>query len=99
MPNAIQVTEAPLDPDYNGTVTEKTLEIMSSGKFKPDGDKDKAARAIFEVIVGRGMGEGHENEMFLPLGRDITARVKLVTDRWEHTMKVFGDICNDVYVE
>ncbi|KAI0880497.1 putative short-chain oxidoreductase [Annulohypoxylon maeteangense] len=89
----------PLDPDYNGTTTGKIYEIMGSGNFKVPGDHIKATQAIYDVVVGEGIGKGHENEMMLPLGVDMAVRAHEVRDSIDHMMDVFGDICNNVNVE
>ena len=95
--NAVTVGQNPMPDDYKGSVVDKTLNIMGSGRFEPDGDKEKAVKAIYEVVVGEGVGAGREGERFLPLGRDLAARVKQVQDWHTHSMEVFGDICNNVY--
>lgn len=99
MPTKIKAGREPLPDDYKGTVVGNMIDFMSSGKFVADGDPVKAARAIYEVVLGEGVGTGREAEMFLPLGRDMEARVKLVRDRMEHCWDVFGDVAKNVYVE
>ncbi|ROV94989.1 hypothetical protein VMCG_08296 [Cytospora schulzeri] len=89
----------PIAGDYKGTVADKTLQSMHSERFDPDGDTLKAAKAIYEVAIGEGVGAGKAGELFLPLGRDMEARVKLVRDRLDHSWEVFGDIAMNVYVE
>ncbi|KXG48745.1 Short-chain dehydrogenase/reductase SDR [Penicillium griseofulvum] len=89
----------PLPVDYVDSVATKMMDAIQSGKFVADGDKDKAAKAIYEVVVGEGVGVGRENEEFLPLGRDMIPRIELVRDRLVHTLDVFGDIAGNVYVE
>ncbi len=88
-----------MDPDYRGSVTEQMVNVLTTGQFTPDGDKDKAMRAVCDVVVGEGVGKGHEAEIVLPLGRDIARRIKEIADKWTHTMEVFGDVCNNVYLE
>ncbi len=97
MPNAVRVGSVPLDPDYVGKTTEKILSMMGSGEFQPDGDREKAVRAIYEVVVGEGIGVGREAERVLPLGRDLAKRIQEIVDGWRHTMDVFGEVCNNVY--
>lgn len=97
MGNAITAGKNPMPEDYRGSVVDKTVDFMASGKFDADGDKEKAVKAIYEVVMGEGIGVGHEAERFLPLGRDLTARIKDVQDRYTHSMEVFGDVCNNVY--
>lgn len=97
MVNAVTTSQNPMPEDYKGSVTEKTINAMSSGNFNPDGDKEKAVKAIYEVVMGEGVGAGQEAERFLPLGRDLAARVKQVQDQYSHSMEVFGHICSNVY--
>jgi NAD(P)-dependent dehydrogenase (short-subunit alcohol dehydrogenase family) len=99
MGNAASVQKAPLDPDYKGSNAEKLTQFIAGGAFAADGDPAKAVKAIYEVAAAEGIGAGREAEMNLPLGRDLAVRVKEVVDRWNHTMGVFGDVCNNVYVE
>jgi NAD(P)-dependent dehydrogenase (short-subunit alcohol dehydrogenase family) len=87
----------PLDPDYKGSKVEAVFDTMVQGAYVPDGDKDKAMKALYEVVVGKGIGAGREAERVLPLGRDVAVRIQEVVDQWNHTMEVFGDVCNNVY--
>jgi hypothetical protein len=88
----------PVDPDYEGTTVMKLMNFLSSGKIVAPGDHLKAVKAIYEVVMGEGVGKGNENEMFLPLGVDMAGRFKESQDRLAHTMEVFGEICNNVNV-
>ncbi|KAK9323708.1 hypothetical protein V1517DRAFT_89318 [Lipomyces orientalis] len=97
MGNAVTVGKNPMPEGYKGSVADKTIEYMASGKFDPDGDKEKAIKAIYEVVMGKGAGAGREDETFLPLGRDLAARVTHLQDYYAHSMEVFGDVCNNVY--
>lgn len=99
MPTKAAAGKEPLPDDYKGTTVSKTIDLMAEGKFVGDGDPIKAAKAIYEVVVGEGVGEGKEAEMFLPLGREMEARVKLVRDRLDHCWDVFGEIAKNVYVD
>lgn len=99
MPTKIVAGKEPLPDDYKGTVVANMVDFMSNGKFVADGDPVKAAKAIYEVVVGEGVGAGKEVEMFLPLGRDMEYRVKLVRDRMDHCWDVFGDVAKNVYLE
>ncbi|KAI1211615.1 putative short-chain oxidoreductase [Annulohypoxylon truncatum] len=93
------VGKNPMPDAYKGSVAEQMIDILSSGKLKPNGDKDKAMKALYEVIVGEGVGKGREAERLLPLGQDMTVRVKTVQDYLGHALEVFGDICNNVNLE
>ncbi|KAJ5236764.1 hypothetical protein N7489_006855 [Penicillium chrysogenum] len=90
---------SPLPVDYVGSVAAQMIDVLLTGKLVADGDKDKAAKAMYEVVVGEGVGAGRESEGFLPLGRDMIPRVELVRDRLVHALDVFGDIAENVYVE
>ncbi|AEO68702.1 ae113865-5732-4b63-aef8-62f18debdcf8 [Thermothielavioides terrestris] len=91
--------QSPWPEDYKGSLVEQFLFAITSGKFVPEGDPEKAMQAVYEVIVGEGVGAGREAERMLPLGRDIAARVKQVQDGYAHAMEVFGEVCNNVYLE
>ncbi|KAK1242414.1 hypothetical protein MKX07_000400 [Trichoderma sp. CBMAI-0711] len=99
MGSATILGQNPLPEDYKGSMSEKIMEMMSKGKFAPNGDKDKAMNAVYEVVVGEGVGENHEAEKVLPLGRDLAARVRTVQDYLAHAMEVFGNVCNNVQLE
>lgn len=96
----VRVGSVPLANDYKDSVADKTLQFMKGGRFAGDGDPAKAAKAIYEVVVGEGVGEGRQNELFLPLGIEMEDRVKLVRERLDHCWDVFGHVATNVrYVE
>ncbi|KAB5578730.1 hypothetical protein GE09DRAFT_559786 [Coniochaeta sp. 2T2.1] len=99
MGNAAGVQKAPMDEDYKGSTAETLLNFVTGGKFAADGDVNKAVRTIYEVAAAEGIGAGREDEVALPLGRDLAKRVTEIVDKWNRTMEVFGDVCNNVYVE
>lgn len=96
MPNVAQAGTISLPADYKDTIAEKTINIMHNGPFVPLNDKDKAVRQIFDVAMGQGAGTGHEGEFFLPLGKEMPDRIKLVRDRLDHCLAVYGDVCMNV---
>ncbi|CAG8175577.1 unnamed protein product [Penicillium salamii] len=95
---ACLTAEKPLPGDYEGSVVAQMLEAITEGKLVADGDKEKAAKVIYEVVQGEGVGNGHGSERFLPLGRDMIPRVKLVRDQLDHSLDVFGDVAGNVYL-
>ncbi|KAI1488477.1 hypothetical protein F5X96DRAFT_645348 [Biscogniauxia mediterranea] len=99
MITAVRKVSKPLDPDYQGTITQKNMDILDSGNFAAPGDHRKAVKVICDVVMGEGVGKGRESEMMLPLGVDMAVRAIEVRDRIDHMMEVFGDICNNVNVE
>ncbi|OAG11207.1 NAD(P)-binding protein [Paraphaeosphaeria sporulosa] len=99
MPNAVVLGETPLPDDFKGTFAEQVQQLLVAGKVKPNGDKDKAMKAVYEVVVGEGVGEGKEAEKLLPLGSDITPRLKGLQDNAGHVIEVFGSVTNGVDVE
>ena len=56
-------------------------------------------KAVYEVIVGVGVGAGREAERMLPPGRDLAANLKHVQDGYAHAMEVFVEVCNSTYKE
>ena len=99
MGRAAAVGRIPMPADYKGSVAAQITRAIKDGSQGPDGDKEKAVKAIYEVVMGEGVGKGREGETFLPLGRDLAERVKLVRDGYAHSMEVFGEVCNNVYVD
>jgi NAD(P)-dependent dehydrogenase (short-subunit alcohol dehydrogenase family) len=98
MPNSVVLGKTPLPEDYKGTFTEQVQGLLVSGKIKPNGDKDKAMQAVFQVVTGEGVGEGHQSEKLLPLGSDMTPRLKGVQDYLGNALHVFGSVTNNVDV-
>ncbi|KAF4993434.1 hypothetical protein FDECE_13400 [Fusarium decemcellulare] len=81
---------APWPDDYKGSFAEKLTDMVTSGSFSPNGDKDKAMKILFEVVAGMGVGSGRESETTLLLGSDMVARARGVKDAMQHTIDVFG---------
>ncbi|PWI72650.1 hypothetical protein PCL_09665 [Purpureocillium lilacinum] len=96
---ALTRTAEPFPDDYAGSMVEKVLGSIEGANFQPDGDHRKAARAIYEVIVGEGVGRGKEAERVLPLGRDMGKMMDRVADATKHSMDTFRDVCDNVYLE
>jgi NAD(P)-dependent dehydrogenase (short-subunit alcohol dehydrogenase family) len=89
-----------LPDDYKGTASEQMMHFLRSGKWIPKGDKDKAMKAVYEVVVGEGVGAGHEAEKLLLLGSDMTVRARVVQDYLSHSLEVFGQsVTNNVSVD
>ena len=80
-------------------MSDQMIQYMKSGKVPINGDKDKAMKAVYEVVAGEGAGAGCEAERFLPLGTDMTVRVKTVQDYLAHGLEVFGHITNNVGID
>ncbi|KAJ5399985.1 Short-chain dehydrogenase SDR [Penicillium sp. CMV-2018d] len=99
MPNSVVLGKTPLPEDYTGTFTEQVQGLLVSGKIKPNGDKDKAMQAVYEVVAGEGVGEGHQTEKLLPMGSDMTPRFKGVQEYLSHALDVFGSVTNSVDVD
>ena len=60
MGNAAVLGKNPLPDDYKGSVAEQMIQFIFSGKVIPNGDKDKAMKAVYEVMVGEGAGAGRK---------------------------------------
>lgn len=96
MPNSVVLGKTPLPDDYKGTFTDQVQQLLVDGKIKPNGDKDKAMKAVYEVVVGEGVGKGMEAEKLLPLGSDMTPPLKGVQEYHGHALEVFGSVTNGV---
>lgn len=92
----VRVGSVPLADDYKDSMADKTIQFINGGHFVGDGDPVKAAKVIYEVVVGEGVGEGKESELLLPLGIEMEGRVKLVKYRMEHCWDVFGSVAMNV---
>ncbi|KAJ3579269.1 hypothetical protein NPX13_g1297 [Xylaria arbuscula] len=96
MLNVYTPGKIPLPAEYKDTVAGQFMDFIGSGKLAPNGDKDKAMKAVYQLIVGDGFGVGKEQEKFLPLGADMTARMTLVQNQLTHAKEVFGEVTNGV---
>ncbi|KAI1359546.1 NAD(P)-binding protein [Xylaria arbuscula] len=96
MLNVYTPGKIPLPAEYKDTVVGQFMDFIGSGKLAPNGDKDKAMKAVYQLIVGDGFGVGKEQEKFLPLGADMTARMTLVQNQLTHAKEVFGEVTNGV---
>lgn len=85
--------------DYKGTMPDKVMQAISTGALKPNGDKDKAMRAVYEVVIGEGAGKGHEDELFLPMGSDMVTRVGLATDFMQRGLDAFRETADSVNID
>lgn len=99
MGSAATMGRTPLPDDYRGSGAEQMMELLAGGKMVLAGDKEKAMKAVYEVVVGEGVGVGRAAERLLPLGSDITVRIKVVQDYLAHALEVFGDVTNNVNLD
>ncbi|KAJ6133403.1 Short-chain oxidoreductase [Penicillium samsonianum] len=83
MPNSVVLGKTPLPEDYKGTFTEQVQGLL----------------AVYQVVTGEGVGEGHQTEKLLPLGSDMTPRLKGVQDYLGNALEVFGSVTNNVDVD
>jgi hypothetical protein len=95
MIGALQYQSAPLAEDYQKHVVGITLAKMREGTVVADNDTKKGIKAIYEVIVGEGIGEGHESEPMLPLGRDSSRLLREIKAQYEQTLEIFGQVCDN----
>jgi hypothetical protein len=56
-------------------------------------------KAVYEVVMGEGARARREAERFLPLGTDMTVRVKIVQEYLAHGLEVFADVTNNVNID
>ncbi|KUI53225.1 putative oxidoreductase YusZ [Cytospora mali] len=89
----------PLLEEYKGSVAELMINTIRDGKLKPNSDKEKGVKAVYEVVVGEGVGKGKEAEPLLLLGKDMDARAKKTIGYLGHALEVFGEVTNGVGVE
>ncbi|KJZ72516.1 hypothetical protein HIM_08040 [Hirsutella minnesotensis 3608] len=99
MPKAAIAGANAIPACYQDSIAAKTIQVMSEGVLAARGDANKAAMQIVDVAMGQGAGAGHEGEFFLPLGEEMPARIKLVRDRLDHCLQVYGAVCTDVKLD
>lgn len=64
-----------LEEEYEETVVgEMVGNAREMGEMKGPGDVEKGVKAIFDVVTKRGLAEGMEEFLRLPLGKDGAAR-------------------------
>lgn len=88
-----------LPDEYKDTVVGQLMDFIGSGKLVPNGDKDKAMKATYQLIAGEDFGAGKEQEKFLPLGADMTACMTLIQNQLAHAKEVFGEVTNGVCLD
>lgn len=67
--------EMGMPEEYRGSVVGEMMDNMKKmAEMKAPGDVEKGVQAIFDVVMGEGMGEGMEGFLRLPLGRDGAKR-------------------------
>lgn len=89
----------PLPEDYKGTMVDNIISYLKSGKVPINGDKDKAMKALLEVITATGIGSGKEAEKILLLGSDMVARAKGTVETYKHALEVFGEVAENCNID
>ena len=56
-------------------------------------------KAVYEVVVGEGVGTGNEAEKLLLLGTDMIDRAKTARDYLDHALEVFGEVARKVAID
>ena len=88
-----------LPEDYSDTMSAKIMQAIASGTLKPNGDRNKAMQAVYEVVVGEGRGQGKEAESLLVLGNDMVPRVQVTKDHFQRGIDAFGDMVTSVKID
>lgn len=97
--NDLAITATPFPEDYNDHAIGKVLGTLGEGNFTPDGDHKKAAKVIYDMILGEGVGAGKEKETQMVLGRDMWKSIEDVDQKTRHMMATFKETCNNVYLD
>ncbi|KAL9114013.1 MAG: hypothetical protein Q9227_001784 [Pyrenula ochraceoflavens] len=93
-------THVPVGEAYREGAVGKTVEWgegiqkMDEGEL-PGGDPEKAAKAIFEVVMGIGRAEGRREVLRLPLGQDSVDRMREWVGRFLGDVEEMEDIAGD----
>lgn len=92
-------SKVPVPNAYEGTRTDSVMKAIVSRSLKPNGDKDKAMKAVYDVIVGQGPGERKDSEPLLVLGNDMISRVYIAKSHFQAGLDAFGDLASSVKLE
>ncbi|KAJ6166521.1 hypothetical protein N7470_001968 [Penicillium chermesinum] len=94
------VPRRPLPEDYKGSVGDALLKTIQDGRYAEivNSDKDKAAKAIYDVAMGEGAGAGCGDERFMMPGKDMIKRVGGARDQYAHALDVFEEISASVAI-
>lgn len=95
----LAITSTPFPEDYKNHLTSKVIGVLSAGDYAPAGDHKKAARVLYEMILGEGVGEGKEKETQMILGQDMWRSMEEVDKNTRHMMDTFKDTCNSVHLD
>ena len=88
--------ENALPAEYQGSFAEKLMGAIRAGDFVPNGDREKAMSAVYEVIAGERQGVGREGEKLIPLGSDMISRLQGAAGTYHHAIEVFGGLAKSV---
>jgi short-subunit dehydrogenase len=87
---ALDVT--PASNAYKGTTVEKTLNVFDSMEGKQQGDPDKGAQRIYEVVTETGMGKGMKSYLRLLIGKDCFDRSQSRHQKVKENMDAMEEI-------
>jgi hypothetical protein len=100
--SGVSTGSVPLPDAYKGSMVERMQTMVTdpvvAARFA-NSDKDKGMKALFEVVIGDGVGKGREQEKFIPLGTDMATRVQGTRDMMAHALEVWADVTNGVGIE
>ena len=77
---------------YRGTVAEATLQKYQDLDGKQEGDVEKGAHRVYEVIVGEGMAKGKQQYLRLPLGDDCLKQARMKLNGVLENLEAYEDI-------
>jgi NAD(P)-dependent dehydrogenase (short-subunit alcohol dehydrogenase family) len=81
-----------LPDDYKDSTAAHIMQFLSRDDVPPlGGDKEKAVKAVIDLVAGEGIGKGHEGEVLLLLGSDMPVRASVVQESLSHALNVFWD--------
>lgn len=83
---------APENPAYNGTVAHEAREAFWKYNGKQPGNPVEGAARMWEYAAGRGMFEGKERLLRLPLGSDTGAQMRQFAAELEKTAGLYEDV-------
>lgn len=82
----------PLRNEYRGTLVDSVLDRLRRSDGKQQGDPEKGAERIYEVVMGEGMAKGRPEYLRLPLGAEGLKNARAKANQLMETFDALEDI-------
>jgi NAD(P)-dependent dehydrogenase (short-subunit alcohol dehydrogenase family) len=90
--NAVEKPDCIISEPYKGTPADIAAQRITAGHGRQDGNPDKAAQVIIDVVTGEARGKGLEGAFRLLLGRDAVVRANVKIESLRKDTEVTKDV-------